>query len=429
MKKMRIPLISKTLILMLAVILNSCEERSFPVSPIDDPYPYIPPSDVGTLTTKSGDGSIKLIWSDPPEDNVTEIEIVNTEDNTTKKVAKGDKSVEFTGLTNFKKYTFLLKAKNSEDLYSVGVSISGYPFKKDNTAPGNVKNVISFKGTTAKDAILTFEPSDDEDYSHAIAYINGSEEGVVSALRGKVIRLRTEDETGITSIVIKAVDFSGNVSAGLTIPPSTTPLAIVAGGDEETAVKVKWTLNSVVDFVAGYRIAWGDNFAHSTLIKNPSATSYSFPLGELESNIQVNVSMLDENENTISTYPLIIDGKSIPGTVRADAALAFDGVKVRGDGGFGNVDNNSWAEYELMVKENGTYRFSPYTGGPSATTVKIFIDGVETATVNTTPSGDWDGFKKQDPSAPFSLTAGKHTIKFVFGDGQNILKFYFSQEP
>lgn len=427
MRKKKIPLISRMFMFLLIILLSSCEERSFPVSPIDDPYPYIPPSDVGMLTTESGDGSIKLIWSDPPEDNVSHIEITNLNDNTSKVVSKGDKAVEFTGLENFEKYSFEVKAKNSENLYSVGVVISAYPFRQDNVAPGNVKDIISFKGTTIKDAILTFTLSGDVDYSHAVAYINGSDEGVASALRGKVIRLRTEDEAGIKSVLIKSFDFSGNQSAGITVLPSDIPLANVAGGDEETSVRVKWTLHPGVDFVEGYRIAWGDNFANTRILEK-TATDYSFPLDELQSNIQVNVSILDENNAVLSTYPLIIDGKSIPGTVRADAAIAYNGLQIRGDGGFGNVDNNSWAEYELNVKEDGEYRFSPYTGGPSATKVTIYIDGTETAVVNTTPSGNWDGFIKQTPSASFHLTAGKHRVKMVFGDGQNILKYYFSQE-
>lgn len=426
MKKYKFPQKAILLFLLAGCVQWGCEERSFPVSEIEDPYPYIPPSDVGMLSIVTGDGTAKLVWSDPPEDDVTEIQVTNLNDNTMKTVSKGDQTVEFGGLKNFEKYAFRLNAKSDKELYSVGTIISGYPYLKDNVAPDEVTGVIGFSGTSSKEAILVFTPPANMDYSHAIAYYN-TKESASSVIRGKVMKLKTENESGISDIIIKAYDFSSNESPGIKVEKPSTPLALISGGDQETTVLVKWTLHPAADFVAGYQVAWGDNFAR-TITLDGDATQYTFPMEQMENNKQVNISMLDENSTILGVYALTLDGISIPGTVKASTTLNYSGVKIRDDGGFGNVDNNSWAEYELHVKEEGDYQLCVYTSGPEATSVDLFAGSEKLTTVKTSPSGNWDTFKKQEPSESFHLTAGKQSVKFVFGGGQNILKYYFIQK-
>lgn len=426
MKKYRLSLKAILLLLLVGCVLWGCEERSFPVSEIEDPYPYIPPSDVGMLSIVTGDGTAKLTWSDPPEENVTEIQIINLNDNTTKNVSKGDQSVEFSGLKNFDKYVFRLNAKNDKDLYSVGATIFGYPYQKDKVVPGNATGIIGFAGTSYKEAILVFTPPADIDYSHTVAYFNGKE-SASSVIRGKIIKLKTENENGISDILLKTYDFSSNESTGLKVDKPSTPLATIGGGDQETVVNVKWTVHPAVDFVAGYQLAWGDNFARMITLAG-NVFEYTFPMEQMESNKQVNVSMLDENNTILGTYALVLDGISIPGTVKANTTINYSGLKIRDDGGFGNVDNNSWAEYKLNVKEEGDYQLCVYTAGPESTFVDMYVGNEKISSVKTSPSGNWDMFKKQDPSASFHLTAGEHSIKFIFGGGQNILKYYFIQK-
>lgn len=421
--KNKLPSSSVCLFLLWASIQWGCEKRSFPVNPPGDTYPYIPPSDVGILAAQGGDRSATLTWSDPPEENITGIEVTNLNDHTVQSVPPGEQTLTLNGLDNFTEYTFLVRAKNSEDLYSVGVRISTYPFLPDQVPPAEVQNVIAFAGTTPQEAILVFTPSPDVDYSHAIAYFNRSETAA-SSRKGNLIKLHTEQEGGLTGILVKACDFSGNESAGVPVGKPETPLVTLGGGDEETLARLRWQLHPAATFVAGYRVAWGNDNAHTATLP-PTQSEYTLPLGEMEDNPQITLSVTDASGLVLGNYTLLLDGRSIPGTVKCDAAATYSGVVIRGDGGFGNVDNNSWAEYELNVREEGSYQVAVYTSGPSPSTVKIEEAGQPLVSISTQPSGNWDQFNKQELSPEFRLTAGKHTLKFIFGSGQNILKYYF----
>ena len=107
--------------------LCACEEYKFPVTGVPGQFEFIPPSDVDKLAAEGADGQIKLTWNVALSESLKAIHVTNQNTGQEQVVGGTDTEVVFTGLTNYEKYTFMVKTENQNGQLAYGVTISAKP--------------------------------------------------------------------------------------------------------------------------------------------------------------------------------------------------------------------------------------------------------------------------------------------------------------
>ena len=107
----------------LSFVMQSCDENKFPVTPVPDQFEFIPPNDVNMLSAKGGDGQISLTWDAAVENTLKAVHVTNQNTGEEKVLPGTANEVTFTGLTNYEKYTFLVKTESLQEQLSYGATL------------------------------------------------------------------------------------------------------------------------------------------------------------------------------------------------------------------------------------------------------------------------------------------------------------------
>jgi len=174
------------------------------------------PANVSSLAATAGDGKVILTWSDPYTYRLSSIEI-SAPGITTVIVAKGLQTATITSLTNGTKYTFTVKAVDTDGYKSAGVTIQAQPVlagtlvitKRDYTV-GSSPYPLTVTATPAlaADATLTWTVDDP-----TIAVVSAA--GLVTGLK-----------PGTTQVTVASSDGRKSASQYLIIYTATISLKV-----------------------------------------------------------------------------------------------------------------------------------------------------------------------------------------------------------
>ena len=179
-----------------------------------------PPADVTSASAIAGNGKLDITWTDPSDADFTNVIISGTGfDSVT--VGKGTQKAAIDNLDNGTEYTITIKTVDSTGNVSDGIAVKGIP--ADTIAPADVESASAAAGNGKLD--ITWTDPSDADFTNVI--LSGT--GFDSVTVGKGIQKATinnlSNGTEYT-IVIKTVDSTGNVSAGIAV--KGTPKAPVS---------------------------------------------------------------------------------------------------------------------------------------------------------------------------------------------------------
>lgn len=211
-----------------------------------------------------------------------------------------------------------------------------------------------------------------------------------------------------------------------TVPP-TIPgnFEIMAVTDE--AFTVKWDESSDNEGVDGYEV-----FIDGSLARTSSKLSETFDGFNCGSLLKVKVRSFDYSKNYSEfTAELNVETDEciaipVPGKIEAENFSNQTGIQTENTsdtgGGLnvGFINNNDWAEYNILVAEPHMYKFdfrvaSKYAGN----SIDVLTNNVKKGSVTVPVTGDWQNWVTISES--FELDAGKQTLKLVFKGGSGFL--------
>jgi chitodextrinase len=225
-----------------------------------------PPANVTGLDATPGNGQATLTWTTPTDNDLASLEITFTPAVTgidqPITVAKSLQSQVVTGLANGTEYTFTVIAVDASGNKNTGATVKATPREdlvNDTTPPAEVTGLAANPGDGR--TTLSWTAPADADFARVeITFSPGGAQSITVA-KGVQSRTITGLSNGTTyTFTVKAVDASGNTSAGTTttatpvLSPDTTPPANVAGltaipGDRRATLAWTDPADSDLDYI------------------------------------------------------------------------------------------------------------------------------------------------------------------------------------
>ena len=234
---------------------------------VADTADYTAPANVTSLTVTAADGNAVLAWKNPADTDFAGVQIsMSPAEGTLKNpvvLGKEVTSLDVSGLTIGKEYTFTVKAFDESLNYSEGVTAKAtVADTSDEVAPADVTELTA----TNKDAsvLLTWTDATDEDiYGYEVTWnkkapINRSaameSNSMMVAPGAKGCYISNLTNGTEYAFTVKSVDTSGNKSAGVTktitpsiIEKSILQIALEPNTTERTNKDVVITVNATTD--------------------------------------------------------------------------------------------------------------------------------------------------------------------------------------
>ncbi|WP_379131126.1 S8 family serine peptidase [Paenibacillus sp. sgz500958] len=183
------------------------------------------PSNVtGLKVTDKTDSSLSLAWSNPAESDfaASNIYVNNVKAGTT-----AEQTYTVNALLPSTSYTVAVKSVDLTGNESAGVSVTEATYAEtaviDLTPPAEVTGLKADESTTSTIKLSWSNPAD-ADFSKVKVYLNGSAAGETSASGFELTDLLADTEY---NIVVKTVDASSNVSAGVALKANTQAVSVV----------------------------------------------------------------------------------------------------------------------------------------------------------------------------------------------------------
>ena len=425
-------------LLLLSLTLHSCKENEFPVSPLPDQFEYIPPDDVAMLTATAGDQQVTLSWAAALANTLKAIHVTNQNTGEVQDLAGDATEATFTGLTNYEKYTFIVRTESFQEQLSYGATISVKPYSIDNVAPGAVKNLIGYKLGEGMAFVVWEAPDDIDIHEYRVtlgdATVTVNEETTFASIEGDLSQ----------ELQVYAVDYSGNVS-----DPATTladaPVVTIEGYDD--GVDTEYLIlrkDPIITGVDGYRVTYFDQsytvngpLEETTIVEMPIDNGQPLWLDGAKTQgswlTPVVVTLLSGGTE-ISSYEYL-NYNNVPGTLMLTHAseLNDEGVNVKrnNDGNsfnsnLGNFTGDGnlpiYGIYEINVLEDGEYDTFMNISFNGANKYTITVDGTDVYEGWTGGGTDnWDYYvDAQGPT--LTLTKGTHTLRIEYPTGGNNYK-------
>lgn len=417
-----------------AFILQSCKENEFPVSELPEQFEFIPPNDVNMLAAKGSDGQIALTWNAAAENSLKAIHVTNQNTGEEKELPGTASEVSFTGLTNYTKYTFLVKTESMQEQLSYGATISAKPYVPDNVKPGSVVNLIGYK-LGDNTAFAVWESPADNDVEKFIVAL-GNETLEVDAETTYATILGSLDQP----LKVYAVDYSGNTSDAAEAMANAAVVTI-DGFDDGNTETVQIHKDPIITAVDGYIVTYFDQEYTSSVSPLPEVYAQTMPVDNNQrlwlddAKTQgswlepVRVTLLSGGKE-ISTYEYLTYN-NIPGTVMLTHATVLneEGVNVKrnNDGksfnsNLGNFENKGsvpiYGIYDINVLEDGEYEAEIWFANEAGKTYTLTVDDGMPLEGKTGPekTANWDTYLPATP-VTLSLTAGPHKLRVEFPTG------------
>ena len=241
--------------------MTSCQQE------VEVPSDKTAPADVTELTVQAANGNAVLNWKNPADTDFAGVQIAMSPAEGTLKNAvslgKDVVSLDVSGLTVGKEYTFTVKAFDKSLNYSEGAEAKAtVADTSDKTAPADVTELTA----TNKDAsvLLTWTDATDEDiYGYEVTWNKNAPINRSAAMEANsmmvapgangcyISNLTNGTEYAFT---VKSVDTSGNKSDGVTktitpsiIEKSALQIALEQNTTERTNQNVVITVNATTD--------------------------------------------------------------------------------------------------------------------------------------------------------------------------------------
>lgn len=418
----------------LSFVIQACDENKFPVSPVPDRFEFIPPNDVNMLAAKGGDGQISLTWDAAVENTLKAVHVTNRNTGEEKVLPGTANEITFTGLTNYEKYTFLVKTESLQEQLSYGVTISAKPFVSDNIKPGAVVDLVGYR-LGDNTAFAVWKSPKDNDIEKFVIVL-GTETVTVDAetTYGTIYGNLNQP------LQVYAVDYSGNTS-DVAEAMANAAVVTIDGFDDGNMETILIHKEPIITAVDGYVITYFGQEYRSEISPLPEVYSQSMPVDNgqplwlddaktqgswLE---PVKVTLLSGGKE-ISTYEYLTYN-NIPGTVMLTHAtlLNEEGVNVKrnNDGhsfnsNLGNFENKGatpiYGIYDINVLEDGDYEAEIWFANEAGKRYTITVDDGNAVEGHTGPnnSANWDTYIPASPVI-ISLTKGLHKLKVEFPTG------------
>lgn len=429
-------------LLSLSFVLQACDENKFPVSPVPEQFKFIPPGDVNMLAAKGGDGQVTLTWDAALENTLKAIHVINKNTGEEKVVSGTASEVSFIGLTNYEKYTFLVRTESLQEQLSYGATISAKPFTHDNVKPGKVINLIGYKlGDNI--AFAVWENPEDIDIEKFVITL-GNESVIVD---GEATYGTIHGDLN-QALKVYAVDYSGNMS-DVAETMANAAVVTINGFDNGETETLRIHKDPVISVIDGYVITYFNQEYKSNVSPLPELYTQTMPVDNgqklwlddaktkgswLE---PVKVTLLSGGK-AVSTYEYLTYN-NIPGTLMLTHAtfLNEEGVNVKrnNDGqsfnsNLGNFENKGslpiYGLYDINVCEDGDYETAMWFSNNGSKTYTITIDnGPAIEGQTATGSSGWDNYIEA-PGPVLTLTKGKHQMRVELpSGGHNFKKLVF----
>ena len=225
------------------------------------------PADVTDLTVQAVNGNVVLSWTNPADPDFAGVQVAMSPAEGTLKnpvvLGKEVTSLDVSGLTIGKEYTFTVKAFDESLNYSEGAEAKAtVADTADYTAPADVTDLTA----TNKDAsvLLTWTDATDEDiYGYEVTWNNNAPINRSAAMESNSMMVAPGAKgcyiSNLTNgteytFTVKSVDTSGNKSAGVTktitpsiIEKSALQIALEPNTTERTNQNVVITVNATTD--------------------------------------------------------------------------------------------------------------------------------------------------------------------------------------
>ncbi|MFB9328001.1 Ig-like domain-containing protein [Paenibacillus aurantiacus] len=185
------------------------------------------PVEVTGAVVKAGDGLLEITWNDPSDVDFDHV-VVSGVGVTSQNVAKGVKKATVTGLTNDVTYTIVLKTVDESGNASTGVSVDGKPVAPDTTPTGDITGTAVSVGNGQ--LTITWNDPSDDDFDHVVISGAGIATQTIAKGTGRVTLTELINGTSYT-ILIKAADYYGNISSGVSVmgTPSASAISLEIG--------------------------------------------------------------------------------------------------------------------------------------------------------------------------------------------------------
>ena len=449
--------------------LCACEEYKFPVTDVPGQFEFIPPSDVDKLAAEGADGQIKLTWNVALSDSLKAIHVTNQNTGQEQVVGGTDTEVVFTGLTNYEKYTFMVKTENKNGQLAYGVTISAKPWVHDNVSPGTVIDLTGYK-MGDETAFAVWKSPEDNDVKEFRIELGTSSTTV-------------DAETTSASIMgditqplrVYAIDYSGNFSAAAETL-ANAPIVTIDGYDDgadfvglnppinsnnipdKTTEYIRIHKDPVITGIDGYVLYYDGAEVTKTTSEVPAEVeTLAMPMQQgkrLWVNndaktdgywlVPVQIGIMSCGKE-ISRYDYLTYN-NVPGTLQLTTA-DFINNENRGNGGaikrnndgnlytslLGNNDGPEvWCTYTINVLEDGDYDAFMFYSNEANKPFWLSVDGGEKVEGKTgiggVGTGNWDSY---GPSTPvtLSLTKGQHELRVdITPGGWNCQKIIFKKK-
>ena len=444
-------------------VLQSCGENVFPVSDLPEAFEFIPPDDVYMLSAQSSDEEITLSWNPAQEGVLKAIHVTNQTTGETKDLPGDACGVSFANLTNYVRYTFIVKTESQNGQNSYGVTISAKPFKHDDVNPGRVQNLHAYI-VNGECAYLEWDSPSDEDVEWYVIESGGNSKTVSSENIQATIIGNLD-----APISVKAIDYSGNVGNEETVMAKECLIEIVGwdNGDTQTVTDaiefVQIRRNPTVRFIDKYEIVHSNPSLSGIggIIDKPEAVhEFNFEMNLLNS-----VKLWNDDAKTIGNWTLPIEVSvysegaligtkeyltynNVPGTIMLDHCKYIQNGKQNNDGKcydcvLGNTSDNGYSSFDINVLEDGDYEVVTwFSNGEADREYRFYLDdkldidykvmdGVEPdyAGVEGFKTGGWNDYQPSTTIVTMHLTKGMHKMAFFWPQGgHNFKKLVFTKK-
>lgn len=448
--------------------LCACEEYKFPVTDVPGQFEFIPPSDVDKLAAEGADGQIKLTWNVALSESLKAIHVTNQNTGQEQVVGGTDTEVVFIGLTNYEKYTFMVKTENQNGQLAYGVTISAKPWVHDNVSPGAVIDLTGYK-MGDETAFAVWKSPEDNDVKEFRIELGTSSmtvdaETTVASIMGDITQ----------PLKVYAIDYSGNISvAAETL--ANAPVVTIDGYDDgadfvglnpainsndipnKTTEYIRIHKDPVITGIDGYVLYYeGTEMAKTASAVPGEMETLTMPMQQGKRLwvddaktdgywlVPVQVGIISGGKE-ISRYDYLTYN-NIPGTLQLTTA-DFINNENRGDGGairrnndgnlytslLGNNDGPEvWCTYTINVLEDGDYDAFMFYSNEANKPFWLSVDGGEKVEGKTgvggVGTGNWDFYAPADP-VTLSLTKGQHELRVdITPGGWNCQKIIFKKK-
>ncbi|GHU99131.1 hypothetical protein FACS189483_08020 [Spirochaetia bacterium] len=377
------------------------------------------PAEVGGLNATPGNKQVYLSWTDPADSDFAKVVITYTNGTAQSvDVAMGTEFAIISGLTNGTAYTFTVKTVNTSGNSSAGTPVTAtLPHREVSSliaTAGNKEVVLTWTDPTSSDfenVVISFTPTA-TDVTQPVTVAKGIKTATISGLT---------NDTEYT-FTVKAVDTSGNTSAGT--PITATPaqgevsdLIAVPGSPGE--VVLTWTdptdsdfANVVITYTNGtaqsVEVAKGTETA--TITGLTGGTEYPFTVKT------VNTSGNSSAGTTITATTVTVEVSSLIATAgNNEVVLTWTDPT---DSGFSKAVityTNGTAQSVEVAKGTETATITGLTGGTEYTfTVKTVNTSGNSSAGTTATATPYTTYSVTTDGVSYNTTTTK--IDFVFDE-------------